>query len=382
MGPTSATLLVVGGLAVIAAATLTALTWDVRRWRLLRRTTCLLVCQVLALGVAAVVVNRQLDLFTSWSDLVGASPVLTVSASRPGTVDASAQAAADRSGGGSVVVPVTITGGASHLTKAADVYLPADYFAPGYAAVRFPVLEVNDGFPGSPASWLDGLHLQAVLDQEIAAHRMSPLIAVLPTQNTSPFHDSECVNAVGGAQMATFLTNDVQTAIERNFRAETARTGWALMGYSTGGFCAVNLALHAPTRYAAAVSLSGYFSALTDLTTGDLYHGNRADQLANSPSWEVSHLRLPGLAFFLAASGGDAGATHAVHRFAAALHWPLEATTAVLPRGGHTFAVWRALEPAALDWVSSHLSPPLAPSLQYPAAPPTRAPAIAAARRP
>lgn len=43
------------------------------------------------------------------------------------------------------------------------------------------------------------------------------------------------------------------------------------MGYSTGGFCAVNLAIRHPDQFSAAVSLSGYFHAVTDNSTGDIY---------------------------------------------------------------------------------------------------------------
>jgi hypothetical protein len=44
----------------------------------------------------------------------------------------------------------------------------------------------------------------------------------------------------------------------------------------------------------------------------------------------------------------------------------MSATVAILHTGGHNFRVWRFFEPAALDWTSLHLSPPLAPALVAP----------------
>jgi hypothetical protein len=37
---------------------------------------------------------------------------------------------------------------------------------------------------------------------------------------------------------------------------------------------------------------------------------------------------------------------------------PLAITTALVAAGGHAFPLWRALEPAALDWLSAHLAAP------------------------
>ena len=98
-----------------------------------------------------------------------------------------------------------------------------------------------------------------------------------------------------------------RAAVTAQFRVRTDRAGWAILGTSTGGFCAANLAMRHPDRYAAAASLSGYFTAITDRTTGDLYRGDQKLRNENSPLWRLKNLlgmlaegrrELPGL-------GGD-----------------------------------------------------------------------------
>lgn len=145
------------------------------------------------------------------------------------------------------------------------------------------------------------------------------------------------------------------TDIQRQFRALDTPRAWATLGYSTGGFCAVNLALHHPDRYAAAASLAGYYTAIVDRTTGDLYQGHVGLRRWNSPQWLVVHKPVS-LALYLVASRGDPQAMWAMASMRRATHnrWPLVAVT--LPAGGHNFAVWYTAGLAAFRWLGAHLA--------------------------
>jgi enterochelin esterase-like enzyme len=283
-------------------------------------------------------------MFGSWSDLVG-----TVRPAPPAdTAD----------GSGSRVVTFTVHGTASHLSLTAYAYLPPGYDQAPLNTQLLPVVEVLDGFPGTPMSWLRRMNLQQRLDTEISAHRMPPAVVVLPYQTPDLRHDTECVNARGGVAAETFLTQDVPDVVAQRFRVRTDAASWGLVGYSAGGFCSVNLALRHPDRYAAAVSLSGYFQALTDHTTGDLYRGDLAAKDENSPLWRVEHLPIPPLAIYLAAARDDPAVYRQMRRFAAAAKPPLRLTTATTPLGGHTMAAWLPMIAPALDWLGSWLAGP------------------------
>ena len=249
-------------LITVAAAivALTMLLWNrwSRWWAHATRLLCLLCVMAAGAAPAAAVVNRTYGFYTSLDDLLGHMPALGPAAGlASGRVP-------DNSRGR--LIQVRLDGARSGLSRGALVYLPAAWFQPAQAKRRFPVLELFHGFPGSPANWTRQLHLAQVLDAEIAVGRMPAVIAVVPEDDDHGW-DSECVNAVRGQQDETYLAVDVPDDMQRDFRALATPRGWATLGYSTGGFCAVNLALHHPDRYAAAASLSGYYNAIVDDST-------------------------------------------------------------------------------------------------------------------
>ena len=152
------------------------------------------------------------------------------------------------------------------------------------------------------------------------------------------------------------------------FRVLNSRS-WAALGYSTGGFCAVNIGFHSPQRFAAVASLSGYFTAVQDRWTGDLYRGSRSRRNRNSPLWWVEHAHPAGPALYLFAAEGDRRAVQQDVQMAAATraHAPgLPMETVVTPGGGHNFEVWRAALAPALDWMAAYLPGPLAAPLVLP----------------
>lgn len=355
-------------LAALAAVVATVLLWSrVGRWLWLRiaaRMALILTCQATAVLVVGVAVNNDFGFYTSWADLTGGSVHAVASRVHPGSTDATYAAVEHRASasGHGVIVPFTVVGARSHLTEPADAYLPPQYALPAYRNRRFPVVELFDGYPGSPQSWLNGLHVQTMLDAEIAAGRAEPFIAILPTQTVASPRDTECVNVVHGPQVETYLAEDVAATVRRDFRAQS--TGWGAYGYSTGGFCAVNLTLHHPNQFAAAVSLSGNFLAVEDRTTGDLYGHSQRYRDWNSPIWFVRHEPPPNVRVLGLASIQDVGSVGALRTLAAGARTPTVVTPIVLRYGGHNPDVWRAEEPLGWDWLSAQLPGPLAGSIR------------------
>jgi enterochelin esterase-like enzyme len=353
MGPDSVHALWATIAVAVLVAVLTSLTWDrVRGWlRWLVRPFAVVLCLLTALSAAGVALNRELGLYSSWAEVFGATP------DNLPVVPQAVEAAPVTQAGGRIV-PFTVTGKASGLTMESFAYLPPGYGTAKLRGQRLPVIEALDGFPGSPQIWLTHLDVAKVLDGEIAAGRMAPTVVVFPYQTPNKTHDTECVNGVGGPAVDTFLTTDVPNVVAQMFQVRTDGAGWGLVGYSTGGFCATNLALRHPTRYAAAASMSGYFHAITDATTGDLYRGSADARNQNSPVWRVRSLPVPRLSFYLVTARDDKSAYRDMEEFAASARPPLRITIATLSRGGHNWAAWRAMEAPAFDWLSASLAGP------------------------
>src|SRR5438445_13669382 len=124
-----------------------------------------------------------------------------------------------------------------------------------------------------------------MLDNEMQRGSTVPFIAVIPTSNIRNPRDTECVNVSGGAQVDTYLASDVRSTIDSDFRADSNGKQWGVMGFSTGGYCAANLAMRHPTEFRVAVSLSGYDRTSIDRQTGDLFHGSKLLANLNDVVW-------------------------------------------------------------------------------------------------
>ncbi|MGZ4619314.1 MAG: hypothetical protein ACXV5Q_09730 [Frankiaceae bacterium] len=82
---------------------------------------------------------------------------------------------------------------------------PADYFR--HSSLRYPAVEMLHGYPGGPGTWVQQMPVGQVLDAEIAARRIPPLVAVFP--QLYDHNDGECVNAVGGQANESYPSADV-----------------------------------------------------------------------------------------------------------------------------------------------------------------------------
>ena len=338
-------------LAVVIAVD-TALVWHRVRawWGWVVRSVALFLCAATALAAAGIWANRQLNLFTTWSEVAGHRPVAPVTGQT--TVDQELPS-------GSRIVSFTVPGPHSGISLAAKAYLPPGYDSPTGRRTHYPVIEALAGFPGTPNLWVVSLHAGDVLDQEIAAGRMAPAVVVFPLQDFDQTTDSECVDANGGARFDTYLTRDVRAAVTAQFRVRADRAAWGIIGASTGGFCATNLAMRHPDMFGAAASLSGYFTAITDRTTGDLYRGDQKLKNENSPLWRLKTLPVPALPIFLSVAADDRNGYQQLQDFQAAARPPMRLTTMVVSSGGHTGAVWRTVLPAAFDWFAGWLAAPV-----------------------
>lgn len=343
-----------------------------RRFALAGRLGSLFLVMVMGAALAGDLLNRQFDFYSSFSDLLGAPPGVQAFA----TLDPpKATAAVDvRYGdwlalgrrearlGRGTLLPVTYPGTRSGITRDGQLYLPAAYFS-GPQDRYFAAVELFHGYPGHPHDFQTNVALVHQLDTEITAGRIPPIVVVIP--RTYDHASTECVNGIDGEHDETYLTQDVYDDVVNSFRVQSGRT-WATMGVSTGGFCAVNLALHHPERYAAAASLSGYFTAGEDPGTGRLYGGHgKFSRNVNSPLWWVTHRSPVAPPLYLFSSAGDPGAVHAANTMAAALtkHAKgLPTQDVVLPSGGHNWGVWSFGFAPALDWIAQYLPAPLAPA--------------------
>ena len=300
MALTGRTTLILAVLLALAMPSLVLFAWSrvgrsssraakIRRWTV--RGGLVLGAQLSAVILAGVLVNDAGNFYTSWLELLGEKHTVRNVVAVPGSQDAvlRAKLARARAQGRGLVTQISIPGTSPRFgTFSALVYLPAQYGLPEYAHRVFPVVELIAGSPGTPKTWTESLHVAQILDREIAAGRSSPFIAVMPSQDVAGRRDTQCVNVVHGPNVEMYLTLDVRNVITRAFRASTQSREWALMGYSSGGFCATNLAMRHPESFSAAVSIAGNGHPAHDSQTGELFGKDPALRDLNTPIWRAS----------------------------------------------------------------------------------------------
>ncbi|MBC3842926.1 esterase [Streptacidiphilus sp. 4-A2] len=257
----------------------------------------------------------------------------------------------------------TLAGRASGITARVYIWTPPQYTADPRR--QFPVLELLHGVWGSPQGWMGPMNVVAHLEAAERSRSVHPFILVVPQVTPVPGHatpqdNEECSDIPGDARVGSWLTKDVRSMVVDSFRAEPQASGWGLMGYSTGGFCAAKLVLQYPGLYRAAVSLSGYYTPDSIELTDD-------PPLArlNNPLWLIGHTRTPAVSLLMTASDQDRvdPASEPAQMIAAALANPRARATEVQSftaplGGGHNQSAWEKMLPTAFTWLSQRLTGP------------------------
>ncbi|MBO1753894.1 esterase family protein [Allobranchiibius sp. CTAmp26] len=330
-----------------------------------------LVCgaQLVALVMAALVLNDWGSFYGSWSDLFGGSNgvVMTTAGGRFGwgshesasavgsapSLQPTDWSAANQYSQRGELGSVELTGRRSGQRTRALVYLPPQYFQDAHT--RFPVVEVFPGYPGDVRQLVTRLGIPGAVLDGIRAHRLRPMILVMVNPSLVLPRDTECTNIPGGPQVVTFLSQDVPADLEANLRVTSS--GWGLMGQSTGGYCAAKLAMLAPRRFGTAVSLSGYYNARHDSTTGDLWGGSTRQQDLNDLDWRLAHLPIPAISILATIGSLEPGieGLPGTQRFIGLVRPPMTARLVVVKNGGHNFHDYVSVRAVALAWLSDHL---------------------------
>ncbi|GGZ85320.1 alpha/beta hydrolase [Streptomyces echinoruber] len=341
-----------------------------RGWRAVGgRIGLLLATQLSLFATAGLAVNQAFGFYADWADLLGRETAqgvvvdhATVAGGAGGALrvtDARDLPAAGgaRPGTAGRIQRVEISGRTTHLTVPAYVYLPPEYFRPRYRTRTFPAAVVLTGYPGTARALVDKLHYPHTAHALAKDGRMRPMVLVMLRPTVAPPRDTECVDVPGGPRAESFFARDLPDAVAAHYRVGRGPGGWGIIGDSTGGYCALKLALHHPEVYAAGAGLSAYYKAPTDPTTGDLFHRNKDLKNRSDLWWCLKHLRAPATSLLVTSSrAGEPNYKDTlkfIERVKATGRTGI--SSIILDSGGHNFTTWRREIPAALQWLSERL---------------------------
>ncbi|OBK16886.1 alpha/beta hydrolase [Mycobacterium asiaticum] len=142
--------------------------------------------------------------------------------------------------------------GFAHRTE--WVYLPPAWFTSTPPPALPAVLMIGGEF-NTPADWVRAGAAGTALDAYAAAHSGNAPVAVFADATGGFTSDTECVNGPRG-NAADHLTAEVIPEITEQF-ALGGQSKWGVAGFSSGGTCAVDLAVMHPGTFSAFVDIGG-----------------------------------------------------------------------------------------------------------------------------
>lgn len=253
------------------------------------------------------------------------------------------------------------------------VYLPD-----GYADSperNYPVVYLLHGSFGTERDWVAKGNLAQTADRLIAAGHIPPAVFIMPGSR------SWWIDGHNEAARSAFF-DDLMPHVEATYRVGNTRDQRAIGGLSAGGFGALNFALERPDLFAAVAALSpasyvpypplnssahrhpaflndeGHFdTALWDARNYPALLEEYRMQVTPRPSAEESD--VPPVPLYISAGRSDVydAEYHArLMRQAMERIQPNDVRLDLYP-GGHTWRVWRASLPAALNFLFQYVDP-------------------------
>lgn len=332
------------------------------------RVSIIIFIQIFALASTGITINRNGQFYASWGDLFGSKNQLAKIAVAP---DLLAQISgkdikqAKTTAGGSLIFREVIKGEQSKISDVVYVVLPPKIAAQMEANPASPsvgsdyqVVELFPGYPGVPQTWIGSMAGITTLENLENSGAVQNTIAIIPAINVSPGVDTECLNFVGGAQVETWLTHDMK-AFATKFIGIDKRP-WSSFGYSTGGWCAAEVAIRHPDLYNSAVSLAGYFKPLFSAGINKReknFLQGKYDLIATLKKVPTSvHLMI-------IASKKDKFTNLAANNFMSAASGLIPIRYVPIPIGGHNTNVWKPFVSTAFEWINQqNPAPTPAPS--------------------
>jgi enterochelin esterase-like enzyme len=195
------------------------------------------------------------------------------------------------------------------------------------------------------------------MDDLLAQRLVRPMIIVGPTANRGFLDDSECLNAVGGPQIETYLTRDVVGFVDAHYRTVADRRGRGIGGISAGGYCALNLGLRHQDEFSVVLAHMPYGDpGPEEAVTRRLLGGQAMLYRANSPRLYLDTMTFSHpLAVFMDVGSKDTEVLPQARSLAALLlRDRQEVDLRVVPGEAHTWRLGRDELPFSLSFASSH----------------------------
>jgi S-formylglutathione hydrolase FrmB len=292
-----------------------------------------------------------------------------------------------------VMVSVRIPDDASGFRHRDELaYLPPAWFAADPSPPLPAVVMVGGEF-GHPTDWPTSGEAQRTADEFAAAHDGNAPVLVFADTSGAFNNDTECVNGIRG-NAADHLTKDIVPYVISHFGVNPDPAHWGMVGWSSGGTCALITTVMHPDLIQTFVDIDGLLgpnAGSREQTVARLFGGDAAAFASFDPATVMTaHGPYTGVAGWFAVAGSGRPVYHAAGSTTPPDQYPddrdpadiaaganylcsLASSTgiecAVAPRdGGHDFGTAAKVFSAALPWLASRLGTPTAAAVTLPGA--------------
>ena len=343
----------------LALLVLTVIFWHkfaIHNWKTITaRFSTIILIQVLALASMGITINRSGEFYSSWSDLFGAQgqyQKIALSPSALSQISAKEILSADHAKGGSLIFRKVIKGASSGISNVVYVVASPKVAKSLESSAHsignsYQVVELFPGTPGVPQTWIGTLDGITTMEDLENSGKIPPTIAVIPAINVQPGHDTECLDFTFGAHVESWVTRDMKTFMQ-TFMGIDNRL-WSSFGYSTGGWCAAEVAVLHQDQYSQGVSLAGYFKPLLSIGLS-----KREKSYLTSKYDLISHLKRGprNTKMMIIASVKDRFANSAAQKFMQSANSLIPIKYIPIPAGGHNIKVWKPFIASGFLWIS------------------------------
>ncbi len=136
---------------------------------------------------------------------------------------------------------------------------------PGYEREpqrRYPVIVLLHGGHDDGRAFFDKYAITATLDQLYRTKQLAPSLIITPDGNdargSSPLFDPDYFDGPHG-RVGTLIGVELVAEVKRRYRVRPEPGQWALGGFSSGGWGALNIGLRHPESFRTLFSHDGYF---------------------------------------------------------------------------------------------------------------------------
>lgn len=326
-------------------------------WKqILSRFIAIMAIQGLVIIALGITINRSNDFYDSWGDLFGAKnqlAKLAVTTAELSTINSSDIAQATRTPNGSLIFKKIIKGEKSGISDwvylVASPILARQLESPTHSLDgNYQVIELFSGTPGVPQTWIQRLDVVSATETLEGVNQIIPTLFVIPSINVVAGLDTECMNFEGGAQVETWITDDMRTFVQKFIGIDDRR--WGAFGFSTGGWCASVAALYHQDEYFGAVAIASYFQPKFSISLSKReknYLSTKYD-LVTRISEPSSTAKL-----LIIASVQDKFANYSANKFLFQTGYNPRIKYISESKGGHNISVWKPFVPTGLIWLTS-----------------------------